>query len=221
MKCTKCKTDKPETEFNPQINNKGWCNQCQRSYGGTNISRNVQMVTKCPECGKGKMSDWFAAGDRLCRDCRRLVDKKVGKLNEKTAAVAAKAVAPRLCRMCETTKPANEFYASGSYCKECLKRLSHRVPYAERKNNALKKYGMTLPEFIEMLEGQGGVCACCGEPETVLGRSGKPRALGVDLDKETLKVWGLVCNHCKRGLDHFNGDANRLYMAIDYVLERK
>lgn len=60
-------------------------------------------------------------------------------------------------------------------------------------------YGISLPEFNEMLEKQGGVCAICGKPETKPSRhTGKTRALCVDHNHQTGEVRGLLCDKCNR-----------------------
>jgi hypothetical protein len=50
-----------------------------------------------------------------------------------------------------------------------------------------RRYALTLAQYVELLEAQGGVCAVCGKPPTE--RTGP---LVVDHDHDTLAVDGLV-----------------------------
>ena len=114
------------------------------------------------------------------------------------------------CYRCKQYKYFNEFYkdsAKGkkdgltSYCKDCQKKAvyirRHADPIktrkAERKKFLRKKYGITLEEYDQMFEQQGGVCAICGEPQ--LGKR-----LSVDHSHTTGKVRGLLCYICNTRL---------------------
>lgn len=59
----------------------------------------------------------------------------------------------------------------------------------------LRKYGLTLEAYDEMLARQGGVCALCGEPERGLSR-GVVKLLAVDHCHKTGLVRGLLCSAC-------------------------
>jgi hypothetical protein len=82
---------------------------------------------------------------------------------------------------------------------------------------ALKRdYGLTLAEYMEMHEAQGGVCAICKEPETTV-KNGQPAMLAVDHCHGSGKVRGLLCMSCNLGLGYFKDDAGRLASAIGYL----
>jgi hypothetical protein len=60
----------------------------------------------------------------------------------------------------------------------------------------MRRYGLTIARYEEMLEGQRGVCAICdGLP------SGKNKSLCVDHDHETGAVRGLLCHRCNALID--------------------
>ncbi len=67
---------------------------------------------------------------------------------------------------------------------------------AIRQHCFMKRYGITLLEYEEMLEMQGGVCAVCGEAETVTTKLGGARLLSVDHCHETGRIRGLLCLRC-------------------------
>jgi hypothetical protein len=90
-----------------------------------------------------------------------------------------------------------------------------------KKNNAdsylsilLKhRYGITLDVYKEMLEFQNGVCAICGKPETIKRKT----RLSVDHCHDTLKVRGLLCDQCNKGLGNFKHNKELLSKALKYL----
>lgn len=58
-----------------------------------------------------------------------------------------------------------------------------------------RRYGLTMTEYDAMVERQGGTCALCLEPPTLV-RRGLPPRLFVDHDHATGRVRGLLCNEC-------------------------
>lgn len=81
------------------------------------------------------------------------------------------------------------------------------------RNNIKARYGLTLEEFEEILELQGGVCAICKQPE----KDRYKRRLCVDHDHETGKVRGLLCHMCNTALGKFSDDPDRLDAAAAYL----
>ena len=74
------------------------------------------------------------------------------------------------------------------------------------------KYGITLADYDEMLETQGGGCAICGKTS---GENG--RRLCVDHDHETDEVRGLLCDACNRGLGYFRDDSEICRQVMLYL----
>lgn len=89
-----------------------------------------------------------------------------------------------------------------------------RAPSADScaKQRSLKfKFGITMADYLAMLEAQGGVCAICGET----CRSG--RSLAVDHDHRSGRVRGLLCAGCNGGLGLLLDDAERVAAAARYL----
>jgi hypothetical protein len=86
------------------------------------------------------------------------------------------------------------------------------VPSAENlwfpQPDRLKKYGITLEEWKQMLERQGNACAICGDREA---------KLVIDHSHKTNKVRGLLCNHCNTGLGMFKDRRASLRAALLYL----
>jgi hypothetical protein len=84
-----------------------------------------------------------------------------------------------------------------------LRNLEHRENYRLQY-----EYGITLAQYFEILEAQGGVCMLCLKPPT-------ERKLAVDHDHETGEVRGLMhrtCNSSFRGI--FGDDPKALHRAF-------
>lgn len=77
--------------------------------------------------------------------------------------------------------------------KQRLRREAGRIsrdPFAERSRALRKRYGLSWPDFLHMLERQAGMCAVCCRPL----RPG--RGTQVDHDHQTGRVRGLLCISC-------------------------
>ena len=92
---------------------------------------------------------------------------------------------------------------------------SRRSPTYYRKQN-LRKYGLSVEDYIRLLEQQHGVCAICSQPEPQIVNE-KRRNLVVDHNHQTGKVRGLLCTTCNVGLGMMQEDPVRLHSMIRYT----
>lgn len=102
----------------------------------------------------------------------------------------------------ERNRKIRERYATDpEYRSRCL---SYRKHPDKARNQQLKRdYGITLEEYNERLEFQGGVCAICKCPPT--GRF----QLAVDHCHSTGMIRGLLCSFCNHGIGNFRDDVER------------
>lgn len=121
------------------------------------------------------------------------------------------------CRSCGEEKEVQEFPNRG-YGKrrpDCLtchraKRKENYCPEANLRVSLKHLYGLTLEEYKDMEEEQGGRCAICGEvPDR--------HRLYVDHDHKTGEVRGLLCSRCNMGLGQFRDNPRFLEAALDYL----
>lgn len=144
----------------------------------------------------------------------------------------------------ETNKRRYITEESRSKTSEATKRWAQENPerYATIKNLAtirhrLKKHGLTLETYEEMLSSQDYRCAICKRVKVGNRRNGKHGAKRtlingwpsvaqqgdfswhVDHDHKTGKVRGLLCHHCNTALGHVCDDANVLMAMIKYLKE--
>lgn len=104
-------------------------------------------------------------------------------------------------------------------CKYCLKKLPESKYISEycsvectRKYNAIssrvRKYGITVDDFRELLYIHNGQCAICGI---------KNEDLEIDHCHKNGHVRGLLCSRCNRGLGLFKDNIASLQKAINYL----
>ncbi len=82
-----------------------------------------------------------------------------------------------------------------------------------RKNLGLKKYGITLEDFNQILEKQNYKCLICNKHTL----ESKPYGLVVDHNHKTENVRGLLCDRCNTGLGNFQDSIDVLQSAIEYL----
>lgn len=141
----------------------------------------------------------------------------------------------KFCPKCETYKKLSEYtpirrrrFGVEIWCKACMAEYQRgRYRYDKAKNTALKSmYGLSLAEYNEMLDAQGGVCAICGQPETIGSKFGHSRTpdctpvLNVDHCHTTGAVRGLLCSPCNQALGLLAEDPDRVKAMLKYIEEK-
>lgn len=131
------------------------------------------------------------------------------------------------CPKCGETKPFEAFYRSkvhkdncSSYCKVCQNLRStsyardnkHKIQPHLMGYSLRRRYGITVAQYAERLESQGGRCAICGTEQCQSGRN-----FAVDHCHASNKLRGLLCSACNQGLGNFKDRTALLQRAIDYL----
>jgi hypothetical protein len=91
-----------------------------------------------------------------------------------------------------------------------------------REHQLRYKFGITLEEYNQINQSQGGVCAICEGVNTTRTKgttSGKniKMSLAVDHNHKTGKVRGLLCSNCNTSLGSFKDNPALLRKAISYL----
>jgi hypothetical protein len=142
------------------------------------------------------------------------------------------------CQHCLETKSVSEFapsHLAARRCRPCntkqVKAYRHENPdvirqynrdYKKRnpdmyRNSILKtKFGITLEQYEEILDGQNGVCAICEREEDGF-LHGVRKNLAVDHCHGTGEVRGLLCSRCNGAIGHFREEVGILEKAILYL----
>ena len=147
---------------------------------------------------------------------------------------------PKRCSKCKSLKAPHEFYTNrenksglSSWCRDCAKathlrwwherggaekhKAAKEARHHEHRRTELKRlYNLTPAAYDALVLKQGGLCAACGNPETVSKR-GRPPSLCVDHDHTTGVVRGLLCNRCNQALGLLQDDPDRIRGLLSYV----
>ena len=113
---------------------------------------------------------------------------------------------------CGKTAKASEFYYKRSHGR--VKIVTTRCRECEKDKQRENKFpGIS---YSELLKTQFGKCAICGVDESDYRKeSGKKFA--IDHDHKTLKVRGLLCCKCNRGIGYLQDSIKNLESAIKYL----
>lgn len=110
------------------------------------------------------------------------------------------------------------------YQQERARVLSTRNDYytkypQKRLKARLKKHGLTVEQFLSMLEQQDYKCAICMTEirETFGGIRDRTGQATIDHCHETGKVRGLTCHHCNTGMGLLRDDPVRMERAAAYL----
>ena len=124
----------------------------------------------------------------------------------------------------EALKEANKEYRQKNKWKISEAYLKYRTSdkyVRTRVNSHLKRtYGITLIQYQEMLDAQGGVCKIC-KLLKIRKSATDLTPLFVDHCHTTGKVRGLLCSQCNSGLGMFEENINYFVEAINYIKENQ
>ncbi len=139
----------------------------------------------------------------------------------------------KACTVCKQTKPLGEYYKhAGSKdgkswrCKECDKIATmdsrkRRYEKSRQQQRVAKRkcsYGLSDEQFNELLLSQKGLCQSCGVTLTDAFTANHARnKLVIDHCHVTLKVRGLICTMCNKGIGLLGDNADGLYKAYNYL----
>ena len=139
----------------------------------------------------------------------------------------------KVCSKCKKRKLLSKFHKCRknkdglhSWCHECYAAWrnvpAHRVRARKRakewkkanpdkvRSHNLRRYGVTVEQYEQMLKAQKGGCWVCGSTP-------KKRRLHVDHSHKSGKIRGLLCHRCNRGLAWFSDKSERLRRAAEYL----
>jgi Recombination endonuclease VII len=126
----------------------------------------------------------------------------------------------------ERTKEAHLLRAKNWYLNnpERRKEIVDKYRFSEKGiktkwNSTLKRqYGISLDDYLLMIENQNNTCAICKKEETAKLK-GIVKKLSVDHDHKTGKVRKLLCDSCNVLLARAKEDPEILSNAITYLKE--
>lgn len=128
----------------------------------------------------------------------------------------------KTCTECGATQKPEAFSKSPTSrdgrrgkCRSCVKE-EDAVRYRDEVQETLflRRYGITLDDYAQMLKRQGGKCALCAT-DTPSGRWGR---FVVDHCHTTGRVRGLLCNSCNVALGRLGDSPESIQRALAYVV---
>lgn len=109
-------------------------------------------------------------------------------------------------------------HVSTAACRECARLKSHKkqreIPEYFQERKLLKKYGLTLIDYNNLLKVQEYRCAICQIHQDELKRK-----LDVDHNHKTGENRGLLCTNCNRALGKLKDRATICVRAAEYLLK--
>lgn len=115
------------------------------------------------------------------------------------------------CNKCQQFLHRSKFSpcSGGNYlrpeCRECGYKLT------KIRKKLKEEFGIPPNDYI---------CPICNkEKDQLLGTGGKAGVWVIDHDDKTDKFRGHLCHNCNRGIGNFNHDIERLWRAIEYLME--
>lgn len=209
--CKKCKKAKELGEFHKTPKSRdGRCGSCKECQYRISVSRSLQkspaekrllLDVKARSKARRRAIPLHCRNipaQKQCRDClmvqpiaafRVSMDRADGHISR--------------CGLC--LKAWQRFrYANSARIRETALRARTRYrksPHGKLKElNGLfvRKYKITIADYLAMLAAQNGKCALCREPPN------QSRRLAVDHDHVTGEVRGLLCGKCNNTLERFD-----------------
>lgn len=139
----------------------------------------------------------------ICSDCQK--EKPIVEFHNWKNGKCGK---QRKCKICQNARGRGERLSRPRLTPG---RPKHPDQKRKRKDHNLRhNYGITIEQYEQMYERQGGRCAICRGTN-----NGKP--LSVDHDHKTKKVRGLLCVNCNHAIGKLCDDPDIMRAAIRYL----
>lgn len=169
-----------------------------QSDTGRSVKPSRWQVKRCKACGLDKSLDEFS-NDLTRRGgkypyCKQCAAQKKRESNVRLREKDPEAYIDKWRGYRETYKQRNP----------------ERQRHHERRQNLKSNFGLTIDQYEEMSQLQGGVCAICLSAPI-------KKALAVDHNHTTGKIRGLLCGGCNMALGQLETE-DRLSRAIEYIM---
>lgn len=192
---------------------RGWCRTHYDRWRTHGDPRKILRAVAQPA------SKVLAAGEKVCTRCNIL-----RPLDDFGVERSRKDGRQRHCRACRRDGTRELYGADAAFRDkraEYFRKYRQKYRENERDRQRAAKlwltYGMTLDQFTELNEAQGGGCAICGGGPHGGHRTARKKWLSVDHCHETGRIRGLLCDNCNIGIGKFKDDPALLLAAIEYL----
>lgn len=188
-------------------------------------------IRLCPHCASPMLRKTWANGEP-----ETVTQYQRRKYCSKDCAAAARIAEVRTrtskrCPRCKAERPVEAFRPNkarpdgrAGLCRPCenkseaeWRRTTDKGLAMQRRSHRRYKYGLEPSDYDAMAEAQGGVCAICEQPESIVGARGVPKSLSIDHNHITGVTRGLLCQRCNQGIGNMKENPARLRAAADYL----
>lgn len=203
--CTRCQRELPRSKFSLDYRRRDcyqpWCHECHHR------SRVAQGPKSAPGFRRLPRIDQPPESLKTCYACMQELPRSSFHRDRHRPDGCAMA-----CRSCRGL--ADKLYKSEKGNEVTEKRRARRAANPEHfRNYQLKwSHGVTIVQYNEILERQGGVCAICRGPQAA-----PHKFLCVDHCHTTGKIRGLLCSPCNKSLGLLKDDPEILLAAARYL----
>lgn len=149
---------------------------------------------------------------RVCNACG--IEKDIDEFYNDKSRIGGKSYTCKKCKNSHS-KTYQSRLTQDDYDNGVLNNAKRRARYyAKYKDTSIKnyglirKYGIDIDKFNEMLEETNGVCQICGNDM---------KKVVIDHNHRTGKVRGIICGHCNSLLGFAKDDIKTLEMCIKYL----
>jgi phage FluMu protein Com len=107
-------------------------------------------------------------------------------------------------------------------CREYIDRRDGNTYFTVRCKSCehlLRRYNLTYPDKVKMLEEQNYSCLCCGNVLDTSRSQGHTNVAHVDHCHTNGHVRGILCGRCNTVLGQVNEDTEVLHSLIAYIQE--
>jgi hypothetical protein len=175
-------------------------------------------MSKDKRAGKGEfLSD---GNTKTCSTC--FIEKPVVEFGKQSVRPDGLDIT---CKPCMKERSARRYKdpAKRQMILDNAARWRERNPDADADKTLRRKYGITLAQYNELFEAQGGVCALCKKGETTKRmKKGEGRErLAVDHCHDTGRVRGLLCFKCNTAIGSLGDTEEDAQRVVDYLNRSK
>jgi recombination endonuclease VII len=210
--------------------------QCSFDFPELHVVQPSLQRKCCTKCKETKTLDQFYK-DRsgkdgyspCCKQCKKAQLLERSLRNEDARELGlVEILSQKHCTQCGRLLPIEHFSKNRrrkdgrhSACRACIsaRRQEQVTPEKRRIWHLRQDFGITVEQYNQMLEAQGGVCACCKQPETHT----RPCAdgvqispLSIDHNHRTGEIRALLCHHCNAAYGHLREDEARILALLEY-----
>lgn len=176
------------------------------------MSEEKPTLFKCPRCLEDKEESGFYSHSKYA--CRKCVQAKAKIYRDSHKDKVYEKQKRYLKRHAERRKETCRKYYEKNREKILAKVSSEkksRNAWDRRIYHIKRHYGLTEPEYVSMLERQGGLCVICGLPPH------DGRFLVVDHDHDSGAVRDLLCLPCNSRLGVIEKTPDLIVKMIEYL----